>query len=936
MSNNDSYVTEVDSEAQSQDEVYSPTDPLYANQQQFLALGDIQQIWTEFTGDGVKTGVVDSRIQDDHEDLTANYDFEYENPYIDPSFQPNWHGTVVAGIMSSTEGNDIGGVGIAFDSSVSQVSSWGDFWPHVPETSFVGMEELDVVNHSWGPPQKFQLNQQTVAAKILEYFEESIEIGRDGLGTVHMEAAGNANRSASGNVLESARYTFHVAALEPVNDDDGYQGSELASYSNHGSTLYVSAPTNNLATTINDEYSSLDGTSGASPAASGVVALMMDANEQLGWRDVGSILSVSSTEIGSGVGGESYPYEDFKWFYNDAENWNGGGMHYSQDYGYGAVDAYNAVRMAEVWGLFSGPNVSANEAAITFEMGEISDSVIEAYGEKTYSFVIDDNILLEYIDAIVNVDIDALTWLDMYLISPDGTEYQFFNDTVEETSFAGGGEFPFGMNAARGTMSAGEWQLRLENSGDESPATTEVQDALLLGFKFIGYGEDGTEEGASFEDNVYHFTDEIFETLERDPTRTELSDKDAGTDWINMSAITGDVSLQLADNRSSKIDGQNVLLIESGSLIESAVVGDGDDVINGNSLQNELYGMRGNDTIYGRSGADFIDGGQGSDLLYGNARGDSIDGGTGNDRIFGGGGGDLLDGGDGDDNIDGGAGKDKIDGGSGTDLINGGSGQDKILGGDGSDQLRGEDGNDTIVGGPGGDEIDGGSGNDILYGSNGGDRLTGGEGNDYLNGGNGNADVASWAGAISEFELVYDNATDRVTVKHVNPSANSEGNDTVLRVENFEFAGVVYTKSAIIEMASGDQPATQENAAGDEPMIDTELEQLISIAEQEISTTLTTSTGFVLSIDEANAENALIPALEIIQNTGTDNASSDTVKDFFDAAATMAVYAEENPPALNELTEADLLRFISHADQQSFEPVVQETSDAMLDWNAGW
>lgn len=66
MSNNDSYVTEVDSEAQSQDEVYSPTDPLYANQQQFLALGDIQQIWTEFTGDGVKTGVVDSRIQVDH------------------------------------------------------------------------------------------------------------------------------------------------------------------------------------------------------------------------------------------------------------------------------------------------------------------------------------------------------------------------------------------------------------------------------------------------------------------------------------------------------------------------------------------------------------------------------------------------------------------------------------------------------------------------------------------------------------------------------------------------------------------------------------------------------------------------------------------------------------------------------------------------------
>ena len=98
---------------------------------------------------------------------------------------------------------------------------------------------------------------------------------------------------------------------------------------------------------------------------SGVVALMLDANPDLGWRDVQNILAYSAREIGSGVGGGATSSEEHEWFYNNAGNWNGGGLHFSNDYGYGSVDAYNAVRMAEVWGLFAAPQVSANETSIS-------------------------------------------------------------------------------------------------------------------------------------------------------------------------------------------------------------------------------------------------------------------------------------------------------------------------------------------------------------------------------------------------------------------------------------------------------------------------------------------------------------------------------------------------------------------------------------------
>ena len=36
-------------------------------------------------------------------------------------------------------------------------------------------------------------------------------------------------------------------------------------------------------------------------------------------------------------------------------------MHFSNDYGYGMVNAYNAVRMAEVWSLFQAAQTCANE-----------------------------------------------------------------------------------------------------------------------------------------------------------------------------------------------------------------------------------------------------------------------------------------------------------------------------------------------------------------------------------------------------------------------------------------------------------------------------------------------------------------------------------------------------------------------------------------------
>ena len=49
---------------------------------------------------------------------------------------------------------------------------------------------------------------------------------------------------------------------------------------------------------------------------------------------------------GAGAAGSLRP-----WQVNGATNWNNGGMHFSHDYGFGLIDAFAAVKLADSWNL---------------------------------------------------------------------------------------------------------------------------------------------------------------------------------------------------------------------------------------------------------------------------------------------------------------------------------------------------------------------------------------------------------------------------------------------------------------------------------------------------------------------------------------------------------------------------------------------------------
>ena len=173
------------------------------------------------------------------------------------------------------------------------------------------------------------------------------------------------------------------------------QDGFVAPYSNPGANLLVVAPTGeqlgvvadapwtadvlgnggfstNAAPSANGtSFTTFSGTSASAPLVAGVIALMYDANPDLGWRDVREILAASAMHVGSGYDAAPNTGQSEKrsWTSNGATDWNGGGHYFSEDYGFGLVDAHAAVRLAETW---TEQKTSANEQSRSASGGSIA------------------------------------------------------------------------------------------------------------------------------------------------------------------------------------------------------------------------------------------------------------------------------------------------------------------------------------------------------------------------------------------------------------------------------------------------------------------------------------------------------------------------------------------------------------------------------------
>ena len=773
---------------------FLPKDPLFANQWHLRNTGqggntsgvdiNVTGVWPEFTGIGVAVGVYDTGLEYIHHDLDGNYnasrhiiiDGVVHDPF--PTNRADYHATAVAGLIAA-ENNGVGTVGVAFHAQLTGVNIVGR---PLPVTTFIQalfqQDNFDVVNHSWGFTAPFAINPfNPLFAPLFAGIADAADHGRGGLGTIMMKAAGN-DRTAFGNSgvardandesFTNSRYMNAVAAVS-------WDG-QVSSYSTPGAAVLVSAPSNTLlgltrvagiwttdrlgpsgSTSLpyqvspDDDYTGVfGGTSAATPIASGVVALMLEANPGLGWRDVAQILATSARHIGSPVGTGPVGNEHYAWSFNGASNWNGGGLHFSNDYGFGLIDALGAVRLAESWQLRS---TSANEASAASRLVLVSKVVPDNDPAGiTFTLEVAKDISIEKVALQLNwaVPHPFAADLRITLTAPDGTVSTLQNRTGRASDV---GDWIFTSNAFRGELSAGTWTVNVADLRAFDVGTVSIA-------QLTAYGSSNTK------DDLYVYTNEYSKYAGLFGHPTTLSDSDGGTDTINAAAVTLPSLINLSAGFTSMIDG-TPLTIASGTAIEDAFGGDGDDTMIGSSGDNTLAGNRGDDNVQGGNGDDQIFGGGGKDRLVGGEGNDLLSGDADNDSARGGDGGDRLEGGDGDDLLLGEAGNDRIEGENGSDRLNGGDGDDRLEGGDGEDlmigasgddRLQGENGRDRLRGGAGGDVLDGGDGDDLLFGEAGNDRISGSKGNDRIVGGAGNDRLEGGDGIdLFVFDLLFGN-----------------------------------------------------------------------------------------------------------------------------------------------------------------------------------
>lgn len=144
------------------------------------------------------------------------------------------------------------------------------------------------------------------------------------------------------------------------------------------------------------------GTSFSVPVVSGVVALILEANPGLGYRDVQDILALTAQMVDE---------DDDGWIVNSA------GIHHSNKYGYGIIDAYGAVTTALNWTNL-GPELQLMGESIDINLPIINDD--EVTSEAFLTINDNEDFVIEHVAVYLDLAHASRGDLLVKLTSPTG------------------------------------------------------------------------------------------------------------------------------------------------------------------------------------------------------------------------------------------------------------------------------------------------------------------------------------------------------------------------------------------------------------------------------------------------------------------------------------------------------------------------------------
>ena len=487
-----------------------------------------------FTGNGVIAAVVDTGMEIAHEDLAANVvpngSWNFNTSTTDPTntaATTGDHGTSVSGLIAMAR-NTVGGIGVAPSARLkgfnflSSMQTQANFIASLGgSTASPNSSDVFVFNQSFGiSPSSDVPIDPTEEAQYLS----GVTSLRGGKGALYVKAAGNGFNGLCGSTglsCENANFdpinTLPYQVVAGAVNADGIK----ASYSTAGSAIWLGAPggefghnaalaggagtvgvepamvttdqsgcavgysktgantsffNNGSAQNVNCRYTNtMNGTSSATPVTVGAIALILEANPALTWRDVKHILASTARQIDAARAAVSVTLGNGGAYVAEpAWTTNFAGFKFHNWYGFGMVNTSAAVNMARVYalgqlGTLADTGFIASAAPLNLAIPD--NSSVGA----TSTLNVPNTLSVQTIEAVqirVNATHTYTGDLGIELVSPKGTR-SVLKNIRDQFNSANLSNMVLLSNAFYGENPTGTWTIKVV---DGAPVDTGTLD----------------------------------------------------------------------------------------------------------------------------------------------------------------------------------------------------------------------------------------------------------------------------------------------------------------------------------------------------------------------------------------------------------------------------------------------------------------------------
>ncbi|CAF0789709.1 unnamed protein product [Adineta steineri] len=450
-----------------------------------------------YSGKNVTICIIDDGLDHIHEELRDRYQpqFSYDlNDLNDTEHDPsprtydsaNNHGTRCAGAASGKANNGMCGVGVAYNSNIAGIRLLDGRITTLLEARALTLFAVNtsIKSASWGPTDdgtKMEAPGPLVNA-ALDY---AVTHGRHGKGVLFVWASGNGgvasddcgadgyvshqNVISIGSINHLGKSTY-FGEFCPSTMAVAYTGGRHAR-SAHEPFMPVGVVAADVGGKCTTKFF---GTSGAAPVAAGGLALVLEANPELTYRDVMHIIAETSRIPNL----------------SETEDWmiNGAGFHVSDKFGFGVLDIGQMTALAQNW-----TNVNPRYECYHEYKGSSLPLGIGATVEVNLDVDKCENVTyLEHVTANVSFIYHRRGDVKITLISPSGTTSEMLSYRDNDSTDKGIKYFPFMSVHKWGESPIGRWTLRVEtrtpqnHDAEKSATRNDAGELNYFGLRLFG------------------------------------------------------------------------------------------------------------------------------------------------------------------------------------------------------------------------------------------------------------------------------------------------------------------------------------------------------------------------------------------------------------------------------------------------------------------